>query len=180
MLNYAIVAIIYLGWRVLRLSLSHRWKSSIRHEVGLLLLVLAVAGVLVMTLTGRLFTFGYVIVPQTDRRLNLTLFKCVKTAYHEWENSGQVRYLVTNVIGNIAVFVPLGLLFPLCFRRKAVFGVLFGFVTSLCIEVLQYPIGRWSDVDDLWLNTLGAGIGVLLFLGLKAVAPKLTSGFRVR
>jgi glycopeptide antibiotics resistance protein len=114
------------------------------------------------------------------RHLNLQLFKCVNTVYNEWAHSGQTHYLVSNVLGNIAVFVPLGLLFPLCFRRKAFYGELFGFLTSLCIEVLQYPIGRWSDVDDLWLNTAGACIGVLLYLGLKAAAPKFTAGFRVR
>lgn len=49
---------------------------------------------------------------------------------------------------------------------------MYGFVFSLAVEIAQYPLGRWSDVDDLWLNTLGAAIGLLLYTAIHSATPK--------
>ncbi len=77
-----------------------------------------------------------------------------------------------NVFGNIAFFVPFGLLFPLIFR-KAGLGktALYGFLLSLLFEITQYVTDTGgADVDDLILNTLGAALGALVFLALKRIA----------
>lgn len=40
-----------------------------------------------------------------------------------------------------------------------------GFLLSLSIELIQLLLpDRWTDVDDLWMNTLGAGCGYWIFL----------------
>lgn len=65
-----------------------------------------------------------------------------------------------NFLGNIAVFVPLGFFISKIFRINPWKAALIGLCISLFIEVSQLFIaGRRSDIDDLWLNFLGALIG---------------------
>lgn len=70
---------------------------------------------------------------------------------------------IFNVIGNIAVFIPVGLLIAALFGKSLCNVTLKGFFISLCIEAGQLPIDRTSDIDDLILNTTGAVIGGLIF-----------------
>jgi glycopeptide antibiotics resistance protein len=71
---------------------------------------------------------------------------------------------ILNLVGNIGLFVPFGLLFPIVSsRRKFACTLCAGAAFSLLIEVVQYFIGRSADVDDLILNTAGCCLGFLLF-----------------
>ncbi len=78
-----------------------------------------------------------------------------------------------NIFGNVAFFLPFGLLFPLVFRKmNAGKTILAGFLLSLFFEIIQYVTDTGgADVDDLILNTCGAALGALVFLLLKRVAP---------
>ncbi|MFB9955753.1 VanZ family protein [Cellulomonas denverensis] len=69
----------------------------------------------------------------------------------------------SDLLLNIGVFVPLGILLALAGLRPALV-VLTGFAVSLGIEVTQFLVasGRVSDVNDLISNTAGAALGVLL------------------
>ena len=78
--------------------------------------------------------------------------------------------ILLNVIGNTAMFVPLGIVWPSVFKKlnTHVKVMLAGFGVSLTIEVLQLPFfDRVSDIDDLILNTLGYFLGYLIYLGSK-------------
>jgi glycopeptide antibiotics resistance protein len=69
-----------------------------------------------------------------------------------------------NFAGNILLFVPFPFIVMLAFRITSTRTViLLGFLTSVCIEIIQY-ITHWgvADVDDVMLNTLGALIGACL------------------
>ena len=79
----------------------------------------------------------------------------------------ELRDILINVIGNTAMFIPLGIVWPSVYKdldthRKIICA---GIGISLCIEILQLPFfGRVSDVDDLLLNSLGFIVGYLLYL----------------
>ena len=62
---------------------------------------------------------------------------------------------------NAVMFAPFGFLLPVLWHkcRKWKVTVLAGFLLSLTIEVLQMFCFRATDVDDLMMNTLGAGFG---------------------
>ena len=62
---------------------------------------------------------------------------------------------------NAAMFAPFGFLLPVLWRkcRKWNVTVLSGFLLSLFIELIQLFSSRATDVDDLLMNTLGAGFG---------------------
>lgn len=80
--------------------------------------------------------------------------------------------LLLNLIGNVGMFIPTGILLPLIYKKQNGFGrvVLTGFLISLTIEVIQLPFAmRASDVDDLILNTLGCAIGYGIFALVRAV-----------
>lgn len=77
------------------------------------------------------------------------------------------REALINLIGNTAMFVPLGIFWPLLFKELDTHGkaIAAGAGISLCIEILQLPFfDRVSDIDDLLLNTLGYLMGYGLFL----------------
>ncbi len=87
----------------------------------------------------------------------------------------QYRYqrdLLLNVLGNIALFVPTGMLLPLLYRRFGRFAktAAAGFLLSLCIELLQLPFSaRATDVDDLILNTAGTALGWCVFAAIRSL-----------
>ena len=67
-----------------------------------------------------------------------------------------------NVVLNIAMFIPLGVLLPILFRifRRWYWTLLAGFAASFGIEMLQLVCQRGIfDVDELFTNTLGAITG---------------------
>lgn len=81
------------------------------------------------------------------------------------------------ILGNIALFVPFGLLFPLVFRKwDSVKAVVVGAIAlSVSIEVLQFAgrfLGspRWSDVDDVLFNVLGAIFGYVILVLIELAA----------
>ena len=81
-----------------------------------------------------------------------------------------------NIILNIALFVPLGVLLPLLWKRfrKWPWMLLAGFSLTLTIELVQMVTGNLTDVDDLFHNTLGAMLGwcaVMLVLNLRSRKP---------
>ncbi len=78
---------------------------------------------------------------------------------------GSRQQLLVNLAGNVAVFVPLGLLPPALWRglRRLWKTALLCCVCSCLIEFFQLFIGRSVDVDDVILNTLGGILGYLLF-----------------
>ena len=72
------------------------------------------------------------------------------------------RDLLLNVIGNVAMFVPSGIVLPIVYKRLNTFRkvLLVGVGISLCIEISQLPFSvRATDVDDLILNTIGVIVG---------------------
>lgn len=74
--------------------------------------------------------------------------------------------VISNIIGNIVIFTPLGLYLPLLINKnnsflKNVFAVA---LISLSIEIIQFvfAIGI-SDIDDIILNTVGGALGIAIF-----------------
>ena len=85
------------------------------------------------------------------------------------------REALINVIGNTAMFVPLGIIWPSVFRKldtpaKVISA---GVGLSAFIEILQLPFfDRVSDIDDLLLNSLGYLVGYGIYLIVKKARKK--------
>ncbi|MGD6967329.1 VanZ family protein [Rossellomorea vietnamensis] len=80
-----------------------------------------------------------------------------------------------STFGPLLLFLPMGLLLPVVFKNMETLKsvVLFSFVLSVLIEVLQY-VTRLGvmDIDDTILNTAGAITGYLFYNILFKKAAK--------
>ena len=70
-----------------------------------------------------------------------------------------------NFLGNIILFLPVGILLPLVNgKQKWQRDLIIGFGLSLFIEIVQLMSDRGCfDPDDIILNTLGTALGFTLF-----------------
>ncbi|MBQ9767686.1 MAG: VanZ family protein [Lachnospiraceae bacterium] len=102
---------------------------------------------------GRTAEMGY--------RYNLTPFLEIRRGLENIETVGYY-YVLVNIAGNIAAFMPFGFLLPLVTERKVNTGqaLVYGFLLSLCAELIQFVSRTGAlDVDDLILNTVGSVLG---------------------
>lgn len=78
----------------------------------------------------------------------------------------------TATLLNIVLFIPYGFLSVIVFekgRKHWCYGILIGFVFTVIIEFLQTFTGRYVQLDDIVMNTLGTFIGYelcILFIKL--------------
>ena len=86
------------------------------------------------------------------------------------------RDLLLNLIGNVCMFIPSGIILPVLFRRLDSFlkVIAAGAFISVCIEILQLPFAeRASDIDDVILNTLGVAIGYMIYATVRKVCRRM-------
>ena len=123
--------------------------------VGIIFVILVATGLFDLLLGGR-----YAFNPPYHF-LNLVPFSWVRETW-----AMGFLAMISQVIGNIIMFVPLGFLLPFVFKScKSPYKTLMGVATfSFSIEFIQYFIGRSADIDDLILNTLGGMLGFGVYL----------------
>lgn len=109
---------------------------------------------------------------KTGSAINLTPLDTIRRFWHR----GTTGQKVINLAGNVAVFVPMGLLPPLLWGKmqNGWRTALLCLGASCFIECFQLLIGRSVDVDDVILNTLGGVLGWLLFCIARTVRRKWT------
>lgn len=134
--------------------------------VGVILITAATAAVVLgyrVEEYGRVYKVDFVPFAAYSEHI-LCLLKACPTAQES------LRFVVLNGIGNIALFIPLGLaLGTALINRKlpVLIGTAFGFLVSTGIEIVQFfRPGRIASLGDIYMNTLGTSIGILLFLVL--------------
>ncbi len=138
-------------------------KINWYHEVGLYALVVYSIGIASQTIIPKfqIGMNGIEIFHGSLGGTNLIPFKVFQETYIEVFYYGNISYFLINFLGNIIMFMPFGFLIKLIWNKIPVKkAILIGLGISLFIEICQLPISRGSDVDDLWLNTLGVALGV--------------------
>ena len=96
------------------------------------------------------------------------------------ESSFMSLFWLKNIVGNIIAFIPFGIMFPVVFTKydSVKKTVLFGFILTLTIEVLQLLSSyagisyRIFDIDDTILNVVGVCIGCFLQKGVQLLWGK--------
>jgi glycopeptide antibiotics resistance protein len=135
----------------------HRRGAPLRRAAARSALdVLATAsllGILILTLPPSI---------QAGRTLDLIPFR------HWGSHTARVEMLA-----NLVMFVPLGVFGPARVRRldRPAVILLFAAGLSLVIEVLQFALdlGRQTSIEDVIMNTAGAGVGYLLLVASRAL-----------
>ena len=115
---------------------------------------------------------GYVVgIPyweQVKSNLNLIPFRTLKlfSGLLSDHRPHLVQAAVINLFGNVIMFIPLGLLLPSLFSKlqrlwKMLFAVT---LIIIAVEILQlFTLVGSCDVDDLFLNLIGAALGYGLY-----------------
>ena len=73
------------------------------------------------------------------------------------------RFAFANVVGNVVIFIPMGIFLPILKKdKRTAVNLLFIFLISLFVEIIQGLLGLGvTDIDDVILNCLGGWIGIL-------------------
>jgi glycopeptide antibiotics resistance protein len=98
--------------------------------------------------------------------VNLVPFRTIK-AFMNLHPSTSMQAKVFNLLGNVALFIPLGFLLPFVFRKANTFWkvAVASFLVSLLFELYQFVTHTGNfDVDDLLLNSIGGAVGYACFV----------------
>ena len=139
---------------VLALLALHRVRSSGRAEAASTAALLLLAGWLLLTAYATLSARYQPWVPPRSY-VNLKPFASF---------TSEPARSTSELVENVALFMPLGALLPFAIPRRSLLVVLASAtVLSTGIEWLQYAShdGRFADVDDVILNVAGALLGWL-------------------
>jgi glycopeptide antibiotics resistance protein len=105
--------------------------------------------------------YGSLTIAQNFRRANCVPFKTIWDMAHEGANA----FVIQNIIGNLALFIPLGFLLPVLLPAFTSFVrlILVAFLLSQSYETIQLiTVLGIFDIDDTILNTIGALIGFFI------------------
>ena len=161
-------------WRAVRIRMLKKagQKTNWRHECGVCVFFLFLAGLASLTiLPGPGGRFTGIIDPGSVSLTPLEVFSPFREGFH--------AYSFTVLLGNIVMFMPIGFCVPLLWDVTLPKTVLLGLCASLLIELCQLPLTRVTDIDDVWLNTLGGLLGCLVFWGFRRLAPQTAQSFKV-
>lgn len=72
--------------------------------------------------------------------------------------------VLSNIFGNIILFVPFGIYFQILYKRKIRNNMLIIFLITMFVEMFQFIFGLGAiDVDDIILNCSGGLVGILVY-----------------
>ena len=169
------IGLITLAWVLTRIIV---WKKTglfrLKREAELILVYICLVVVARFTffpfskVDGRVQPLIFDAVQMWNFRINLLPLVYITDYEALWE-------MKVNLIGNTAMFIPIGIIWPAVFRKldthKKVIAAGVGF--SLFIEILQLPFyDRVTDIDDLILNSLGFLLGYGIYLLAKRSKKK--------
>lgn len=105
--------------------------------------------------------------------INLIPFKTIGEYINAYFNNSMNKDIIlSNVIGNIAIFAPYGIFFPFIFKNYRNWGNFIITIIALLIgvEVIQLMFNLGSfDIDDLILNMIGVIVTYSIFRNKKVV-----------
>lgn len=127
------------------------------------------AGLLLIAYSGMLLYwmfigFGRTVQLEGPFRYNLEPLRTVRL-YFDMTNGLSYASRLVNLLGNVAVFAPFGILLPLAVTgyRSFIRLTLLSALGILVLELLQMLLHVGSlDIDDLLLNLLGVWTGYAL------------------
>jgi glycopeptide antibiotics resistance protein len=160
-------------WLVFRLYLlrTSGHRLSFRREILLLTFVVYLSGLATATLIPNHNSRSAAEAAMgIDLRPSLASLTCSSATLPR--GSTARAFCVHNAKGNVVLFFPLGILIPLVWSRLRFWrGVQIAIAISVSIELVQYLSRAWSnrnaDVNDVILNVLGAGLGLVLVFLLR-------------
>ena len=138
-------------WIITRCIIAIRLKTfSVKREIQLLLVYVCIVVICRFVCfefhleNGKIQTLRVGFEDDIRDMINIIPFYFLVDRYHGWQ---------MNIIANIAMFIPVGIVWPIC-------------LTQL------FFLGRHTDVDDLILNTSGVAIGACIVFLIRRKQKK--------
>mgnify|MGYP002530474885 CR=1 FL=1 len=130
---------------------------------------ISIEGVFMKKTTHILFTI-YIFLVIWIILFKLPHFRSINLIPFYYPN--KTGFQIREVLDNLIIFIPFGLYLK-TLNINSERTVFLGFLLSLSLELSQYIfcIGA-SDITDLIGNTLGSGVGAVLFAFLGKIFPK--------
>lgn len=165
-----IIGLISVLWILSRILIWRKTGSiSLKREVELILVYIC------LIVVARFTLFA---LEKVDGKVQPLLFDTtlVSVCDINWKalwylaNYEYLWEMKVNIIGNIAMFIPIGIVWPAVFRKldTHIKVIAAGVSLSLFIETIQIPLyNRVTDIDDLILNSIGFLIGYGIYLLVK-------------
>lgn len=157
-----------------------RRRISLAHEIGCVIFIMLLAGIYNLTIQN-LITYDNLskvlsIQLGISGGINLVPFQTIKMML----NVVNTSYGFFNLFGNILIFVPIGFSIPFLWKSRRSFlnTLLYGAGISVLIEILQLPLERGTDIDDVILNTVGVILGFMVYALVKTTAPRFADRFQ--
>lgn len=123
-------------------------------EIGILIIAF---GYVYSLLKIILFKYGFT---SDVRSINLSPFTFLKM----FSDKTAYDVALKNVLGNIAIFIPLGIFCTYVLREKKGIAAIICIGVSVLFETIQFVTGCGAaDIDDIMLNTIGGIIGIILY-----------------
>ena len=146
-LALAVLVILVAAWGGMRRALA---------LAPYVLLAMSVTGILVATL-------GFSVGDGNGRSgINLTPFEEIRRGLR----GGASEVVAANVWGNVAMFVPIGVLLVWIWSSplwaRVIMATVAGTGLSVAIELTQLTLRRVADIDDVILNGAGALLGAIV------------------
>lgn len=159
---------ITLIWVVVRSAIAIRFKKfSVKREMQMLLVYIClvlIARIVYFPLHRINGEIDKLLIGYTDKpadMISLIPFNFLVDRYDGW---------LINIIGNIAMFIPVGIVWPICFRKldslKKTLIAGLGFILFIELTQLLCP-ERHTDIDDLILNLCGVAIGACIIFTIR-------------
>ncbi|MGF9641891.1 VanZ family protein [Paenibacillus sp. MABNS29] len=140
-------------------------RTRLFQHVALVLLILYTGLLLYWMFLG----FGRTLRPGPPYSYNMVPFDTIRQYWRAME-SFPFRVWGVNLLGNIGVFIPFGILVPIIWvSMRSIGSLLLTIVIALVIlEVSQMLLGAGTmDVDDIILNVLGVLCGRIAYVFLR-------------
>ena len=184
MMPYMLIAIpIYLVVRYyIHIKSGKDTKSTNWHrEIALFLFVIFCIGLASQTIIPK-FELGMdgkiSIARDRVHNTNLIPLRVLYETYYEVFKFGYIDYFIINFLGNVIMFMPIGFCIPLLWNVSKKKVIVIGAGISLFIESIQLFLRRGTDIDDLILNTVGVGLGLVVYILVSKKCGSFTSKFK--
>ena len=135
-----------------------------KRELLLIIFILYIIALTLQIITPKfIINFnGIHIIKQDFDNINFIPFYFIYDLYNECFVLKNYNYFFINILGNILLFIPIGLFLPTLWNIPYKKVLLYGIIFSTTVETIQIVLPRVSDVDDIILNNIGVYIGILI------------------
>lgn len=148
---------------IIRLLYFRNKKINIKRELLLIIFASTIIMLLSQTIICEFYLENGVHIKKGIHNNNFIPFKIFYDSYISHIKYGNYTYFIISLLGNIVLFIPYGFLLPSLYEIKGKHVVLLGFSLLLFIELSQLFLPRWTDIDDIILNTFGTFVGYQLY-----------------